>query len=242
MVRGLRSLGVEAGRGEVAYQLTPGYLNGNSASFYVWGTDHGTWHPVGSGYTPQPGDVAVYGLDTNAVTAVHVAVVTADTGNDAAPDVVNGDGDRTGYSVVEVGIRAGLRRREGQGRAALGLRLAVVAARLVVFVGLTGACVRSLGLQLVLSARTMYWSSPSMKRVNPTTHMGQSVTEMVRAAPRRFGSDAPVPAGLMSALSAAAPGLPVRSPACSRPGGRSTSSRESPRGPRARTHGRHRTP
>ncbi len=88
---------------EVDYQLAPGYLNGNSASFYVWGVDHGTWHPVGSGYTPQPGDVAVYGLDTSAVTAVHVAVVTAATGDDGAPDVVNGDGDRTGYSVVEAG-------------------------------------------------------------------------------------------------------------------------------------------
>jgi CHAP domain len=88
---------------EVQYQLAPGYLNGDSASFYVWGTDHGTWHPVDSHYTPQPGDVAVYGLDTSAVTAVHVAVVTAATGNDAAPDVINGDGDRTGYSVVEAG-------------------------------------------------------------------------------------------------------------------------------------------
>jgi hypothetical protein len=58
---------------------------------------------VGSGYTPQPGDVAVYGLNTTAVTAVHVAVVTASTGDDAAPDVVNGDGDRTGFSVVETG-------------------------------------------------------------------------------------------------------------------------------------------
>lgn len=87
----------------VDYQLAPGYLNGDSASFYVWGTDHGTWHPVGSGYTPQPGDVAVYGLNTAAVTAIHVAVVTADTGNPAAPDVINGDGDRTGFSVVETG-------------------------------------------------------------------------------------------------------------------------------------------
>jgi CHAP domain len=87
---------------EVDYQLAPGYLNGNSASFYVWGVDHGTWHPVSSGYTPQPGDVAVYGLDTAAATAVHVAVVTA-AGNEGAPDVVNGDGDRTGYSVVEAG-------------------------------------------------------------------------------------------------------------------------------------------
>jgi hypothetical protein len=89
---------------QVDYQLAPGYLNSNAASFYVWGVHHGTWHPAGSGYTPQPGDVAVYGLDTSAVTAVHVAVVTASTGNDAAPDVVNGDGNRTGFSVVEVGL------------------------------------------------------------------------------------------------------------------------------------------
>ncbi|HEY6474542.1 MAG TPA: hypothetical protein VIY26_16725 [Acidimicrobiales bacterium] len=89
----------------VAYQLAPGYLNSDSASFYVWGTDHGTWHPVGSGYVPRPGDVAVSGLDTAAVTAVHVALVADGSGDDRAPDVVNGDGDRTGYSVVEVGDR-----------------------------------------------------------------------------------------------------------------------------------------
>ena len=100
---------------EVAYQLAPGYLNADSASFYVWGMDHGTWHPVGSGYTPQPGDVAVYGLDTGAVTAVHVAVVTGDTGNDAAPDVVNGDGDRTGYSVVEAGTNQAYADVKGKG-------------------------------------------------------------------------------------------------------------------------------
>ena len=88
---------------EVSYELAPGYLNSDSASFYVWGIDHGTWHAVGSGYTPQPGDVAVYGLDTAAVTAVHVAVVTGEGGGGGAPDVVNGDGDRTGHSVVEVG-------------------------------------------------------------------------------------------------------------------------------------------
>jgi len=88
---------------DVPYQLATGYLNAASASFYVWGMRHGTWHPAGSGYAPQPGDVAVHGLDTGAVTAVHVAVVTGDSGNAAAPDVVNGDGDRTGFSVVEVG-------------------------------------------------------------------------------------------------------------------------------------------
>jgi hypothetical protein len=99
----------------VAYQLAPGYLNGDSASFYVWGTDHGTWHPAGSGYVPQPGDVAVYGLDTSAVTAVHVAVVVGTTDDNAAPDVVNGDGDRTGYSVVEVGNRQAYADVKGNG-------------------------------------------------------------------------------------------------------------------------------
>jgi hypothetical protein len=104
----------------VDYQLAPGYLNGDTASFYVWGVDHGTWHPVGSGYTPQPGDVALYGLDTSAVTAVHVAIVTASTGNDAAPDVVNGDGDRTGFSVVETGQSQAYADVRGKGAALSG--------------------------------------------------------------------------------------------------------------------------
>jgi hypothetical protein len=104
----------------VDYQLAPGYLNGDTASFYVWGVDHGTWHPVGSGYTPQPGDVAVYGLDISAVTAVHVAIVTASIGNDAAPDVVNGDGDRTGFSVVETGQSEAYADVKGKGAALSG--------------------------------------------------------------------------------------------------------------------------
>src|SRR6516165_2683903 len=33
-----------------------------------------------------------------------------------------------------------------------------------------------------LSPRTTYWSRPSTKRVKPTTHMGQSVTEIMRGA------------------------------------------------------------
>jgi len=90
---------------EVVYELRPGDLNSDSASFYVWGVDHGTWHPASSRYVPQPGDVAVYGLDPAAVTAVHVAVVTGSNGADVAPDVVNGDGDRTGFSAVETGTR-----------------------------------------------------------------------------------------------------------------------------------------
>jgi hypothetical protein len=88
----------------VAYELAPNYLNSNSASFYVWGLNHGTWHPLSSHYRPQPGDVAVYGLDTTAVTAQHVAIVTSATAHNDAPDVINGDGDRSGFSLVEVGI------------------------------------------------------------------------------------------------------------------------------------------
>jgi hypothetical protein len=113
---------------EVDYKLAPGYLNGNSASFYVWGTDHGSWHPIGSGYTPQPGDVAVYGLDTSAFTAVHVAVVIGATGNDASPDVVNGDGDRTGYSVVEVGDNQAFADVKGKGAPLSGYVSPVVSA------------------------------------------------------------------------------------------------------------------
>jgi CHAP domain len=99
----------------VDYKLAPGYLNSDSASFYVWGIDHGTWHPVASGYTPQPGDVAVYGLDLSTVTADHVAIVTSATSRPDAPDVINGDGDRTGFSVVEVGDNQAYADVQGQG-------------------------------------------------------------------------------------------------------------------------------
>jgi hypothetical protein len=88
---------------QVSYELAPGFLNAQSASFYVWGMDHHTWHAVGSGYVAQPGDVAVYGLNYASVTADHVAVVVSAGPRDDAPNVVNGDGDRTGYSVVEAG-------------------------------------------------------------------------------------------------------------------------------------------
>lgn len=87
----------------VTYQFVPGDLNSSSASFYEWGLAHGTWHPIGSGYTPLPGDVAVYGLEPATLVAQHVAVVTADPPGARGPDVVNGDGDRTGFSVVEAG-------------------------------------------------------------------------------------------------------------------------------------------
>jgi hypothetical protein len=87
----------------LTYELAPGDINSASASFYLWGVRHGTWHPVGEGYVPQPGDVVVYGLNSATLVAKHVAVVTGfDTGS-RGPDVVNGDGDRSGFSVVEPG-------------------------------------------------------------------------------------------------------------------------------------------
>ena len=87
----------------VTYQLVNGDINASAASFYEWGVQHGTWHPVGSGYVPRPGDVAVYGLDTGTLVASHVAVVTGYRHGERGPDVVNGDGDKTGFSRVEIG-------------------------------------------------------------------------------------------------------------------------------------------
>ena len=92
----------EAGA-EVDYQFISGDLNSSSASFYEWGVAHGTWHPLDSGYVPEPGDVAVYGLDSSTLVAQHVAIVVSDSRGDKGPDVVNGDGDHTGFSVVEGG-------------------------------------------------------------------------------------------------------------------------------------------
>jgi hypothetical protein len=88
---------------DVDYEFINGDLNSSSASFYEWGIAHGTWHSLNSGYVPQPGDVAVYGLDTSTLVAQHVAIVVSDAPGDRGPDVVNGDGDHTGFSVVEVG-------------------------------------------------------------------------------------------------------------------------------------------
>jgi CHAP domain len=88
---------------DVDYQFISGDLNSSSASFYEWGIAHGTWHPSGSNYVPEPGDVAVYGLDTSTLIAQHVAIVVRDLPGAKGPDVVNGDGDHAGFSVVEVG-------------------------------------------------------------------------------------------------------------------------------------------
>lgn len=89
---------------QLTYGYNPGQINARAASFYMWGIANNHWHPVGSGYVAKPGDVAVYGLSLGAdPSAVHVAVVTDDLRGRRGPDVVNGDGDRTGFSVVEIG-------------------------------------------------------------------------------------------------------------------------------------------
>jgi hypothetical protein len=87
----------------VIYQYINGDLNSSSASFYEWGSARGTWHPAATGYVPMPGDVAVYGLDEPTLVAQHVAIVIGFAKGEKGPDTINGDGDHTGFSVVEVG-------------------------------------------------------------------------------------------------------------------------------------------
>jgi hypothetical protein len=86
----------------ITYQYINGDLNSSAASFYEWGVAKGTWHPVGTGYAPEPGDVAVYGLDAADLVAAHVAVVIGYVRGQRGPIAVNGDGDSTAFSVVEV--------------------------------------------------------------------------------------------------------------------------------------------
>jgi hypothetical protein len=88
---------------QFVYGQGPGEINAASVSFYEWGLAHHRWHPVGSSYVPEPGDVAIYGLDLATGAAEHVAVVTSYSPGARGPNVVNGDGERTGFSVVETG-------------------------------------------------------------------------------------------------------------------------------------------
>lgn len=85
-------------------------------SFYEWAVVHGTWHPATNGFTAAPGDVAVYGLSLHPdPRAVHVAIVTQDAPGWRGPNVVNGDGNRTGFSVTDTGthqVRADGNRRD----------------------------------------------------------------------------------------------------------------------------------
>jgi hypothetical protein len=64
-----------------------GDINGSAGSFYHWAVAHNTWHKAGNGYTPQPGDVAVYG--SSGANTSHVGVVYSN--GSSGPNVVNGD-------------------------------------------------------------------------------------------------------------------------------------------------------
>jgi hypothetical protein len=64
-------------------------INAWSASFYFWGQATGNWHPLSSGYSPQPGDVAVYGNLTEAPGPGHVGIYVS--GSASSPTVVNGN-------------------------------------------------------------------------------------------------------------------------------------------------------
>lgn len=86
------------------YGFGSGELNAAAASFYEWAVANGKWHPATSWFVPSAGDVAVYGLTLGASpTAAHVAIVIDDSPGQSGPDVVNGDGDQTGFSRVEAG-------------------------------------------------------------------------------------------------------------------------------------------
>jgi len=88
----------------VVYGYGTEQINGAAVSFYEWGVANGEWHPATSGYVAAPGDVAIYGLSFGVdPSAAHVAIVTDDVPGQRGPDVVNGDGDTTGFSVVEIG-------------------------------------------------------------------------------------------------------------------------------------------
>jgi hypothetical protein len=89
---------------QFTYGYGPGEINGGAVSFYEWGVANGEWHPATSGYVASPGDVAVYGLSPGVdPSAAHVAIVTGDAPGQSGPNVVNGDGDGTGFCVVETG-------------------------------------------------------------------------------------------------------------------------------------------
>lgn len=84
----------------VVYQYLDGDINGSAASVVAWGVAHHTWHPLGDGYAPEPGDIAVY---ARGGVVEHVAIVTSALPGDRGPDVVNGDDDLGAFSDVEPG-------------------------------------------------------------------------------------------------------------------------------------------
>jgi len=76
---------------QFTYGDSSGDINAGAVSFYQWAVANGKWHAAGSGYTPQPGDAVVFGMNSSGTYADHVAIVTSYTPGDAGPNVVNGD-------------------------------------------------------------------------------------------------------------------------------------------------------
>lgn len=75
----------------VAYGSGASDINAWSGSFYYWGVANGHWHPLSSGYSPQPGDVAVYGsvAESGSNATGHVGIYVG--GSATSPTVVNGN-------------------------------------------------------------------------------------------------------------------------------------------------------
>jgi hypothetical protein len=80
------------------YGWSGGDIDAGAASFFEWAVANGTWHWAASGYKPQPGDVAVYGLTDGGTYADHVAIVL--TPGRKGADVINGDWWSTGNGAV----------------------------------------------------------------------------------------------------------------------------------------------
>jgi hypothetical protein len=64
-------------------------INVWTKSFYLWGVANGTWHPIGDGYVPQPGDAVLYGVDAEPSSSGHVGIYVS--GPSTSPTVVNGN-------------------------------------------------------------------------------------------------------------------------------------------------------
>lgn len=75
-------------------------LNSGAISFYNYGVAHGTWHPAGSGYTPQPGDAILYGINSAHSYAAHVGIVA----NSSGPGVVQGNWDYNYPNAAKWGV------------------------------------------------------------------------------------------------------------------------------------------
>jgi hypothetical protein len=90
------------------YSTSDSNIDAYASSFYGWGLATGNWHPLSSGYQPQPGDVALYG-SAQAGAGDHVGIVVGGTAND--PTVVNGDWAYPDFSdVYEVSDEMNTRR------------------------------------------------------------------------------------------------------------------------------------